>query len=66
MYTKNSIDNETAYRITNINFINNEDENYVLYTLNGIFDFYKLNNKIYHNNAKYMRFIDSPISLMNT
>jgi hypothetical protein len=54
-YTKNIIDNETAFRIIDIS-INDSDEDNIQYTyiLDGIFDFYKLNNKIYHNKAEYI------------
>ena len=48
-YTRNIIDNETTYRIINVE---NIAENQVQYTLNGIIDLYKLNNKIYHNKAE--------------
>ena len=49
-YTKNAIDNETTYRIIDVSL--NTDES-VVYTLDGLFDIYKLNNKIYHNKAEY-------------
>lgn len=48
-YTDNAIDNETAYRIINIS--QNEDNTFT-YTLNGIVDLQKFNNKLYHNKAK--------------
>ena len=48
-YTDNAIDNETAYRI--INILQNEDNTYT-YTLNGLIDLKKFNNKLYHNKAE--------------
>ena len=61
-YTKNAVDNETTYRIisvdssTIINPENEEDEiTTFTYTLNGIVDLYKLNNKMYHNRAEYVQ-----------
>ena len=59
-YTKNIIDNETAFRIIDIS-INDSDEDNIQYTyiLDGIFDFYKLNNKIYHNKAEYIQEYDN-------
>lgn len=47
-YTDKTIDNETAYRIINVN--QNEDNTFT-YTINGLIDFDKFNNKLYHNNA---------------
>lgn len=47
-YTDKAIDNETAYRIININ--QNEDKTFT-YTINGLIDLDKFNNKLYHNNA---------------
>lgn len=47
-YTNKAIDNETAYRIINVN--QNEDKTFT-YTINGLIDFDKFNNKLYHNNA---------------
>lgn len=47
-YTDKAIDNETAYRIINVN--QNEDKTFT-YTINGLIDFDKFNNKLYHNNA---------------
>ena len=66
-YTNNIIDNETAYRIIDISSYLNEEEhemNYV-YVLDGIFDLYKLNNKMYHNNAAYVQ-DDNYITALNT
>ncbi len=48
-YTNNAIDNETAYRIINIS--QNEDNTFT-YTLNGVVDLQKFNNKLYHNKAE--------------
>lgn len=48
-YTNNAIDNETAYRIIDIS--QNEDDTFT-YTLNGIVDLQKFNNKLYHNKAE--------------
>lgn len=47
-YTDKAIDNETAYRIINVN--QNEDKTFT-YTINGLIDLDKFNNKLYHNNA---------------
>lgn len=47
-YTDKAIDNETAYRIINVN--HNEDKTFT-YTINGLIDIDKFNNKLYHNNA---------------
>ena len=47
-YTQNTIDNETAYRIINVS---NNADNTVVYTLDGIIDLQRLNNKLYHNKA---------------
>ena len=47
-YTDKAIDNETAYRIINVN--QNDDKTFT-YTINGLIDLDKFNNKLYHNNA---------------
>lgn len=47
-YSDKAIDNETAYRIINVN--QNEDKTFT-YTINGLIDLDKFNNKLYHNNA---------------
>lgn len=47
-YTKNSIDNETAYRIKRVQ----DNGNSFTYILDGIIDLQKLNNKLYHNNSE--------------
>ena len=68
-YTKNAIDNETAYRIIDVSLLPlNEEtqEQNVVYTLDGLFDFYKLNNKIYHNKAEYIQDSDNILIKLNT
>ena len=69
-YTKNIIDNETAYRIIDVSIQSITDDNNTvstqyIYILDGLFDFYKLNNKLYHNKAEYYQPLLN-ISPMNT
>ena len=56
-YTKNVIDNETTFRIIDVSLFINEEtqEQNCIYILDGLFDFYKLNNKLYHNKAEYVQ-----------
>ena len=70
-YTKNAIDNETSYRIISVDtsqIVNptNIDDVHIVYkyTLDGIFDLYKLNNKMYHNKAEYEQENDNLTKLL--
>lgn len=49
-YSKNVIDNETAYRIIDVSVVSDSS---VYYVLDGIVDKLKLNNKLYHNKAEH-------------
>lgn len=49
-YTDNALDNETAYRIIDVQ--RDETDNTCIYTLNGLVDIKKFNNKLYHNKAE--------------
>lgn len=50
-YTQNAIDNEYVLRITDVS---TTIDGSVIYTLDGIIDLYKLNNKLYHNKAEHI------------
>lgn len=62
-YTNNSIDNETSYRIISVKNLyssgdiieptNNLTDTYE-YTVDGIIDLQKLNNKLYHSQSEYI------------
>lgn len=49
-YTQNAIDNEYVLRVTDIS---TAVDGSIIYTLNGVIDLYKLNNKLYHNKAEH-------------
>lgn len=61
-YTNNVIDNETTYQLLDVSL--NSDNRYT-YTVNGIIDLYKLNNKFYHNKAEHISKA-AKISLLDT
>lgn len=49
-YTQNAIDNEYVLRVTDVS---TTVDGSIIYTLNGVIDLYKLNNKLYHNKAEH-------------
>ena len=61
-YTNNAIDNEYILRVTDVSTVDGS----IVYTLDGIIDLYKLNNKIYHNKAEHYVELDNISPLLTS